>query len=158
MQTRLKIKKGIFALCMLVVLGLNACTEDPIVTTLDAEQLVAGRIGGTWAKPSNIVTPDGVPAEVFGAMRLVFTTTPDGQPDKFLAQESPIIFGTTEGVWAVTGNQDDAQVKLTGVTPVDEFSAKVSSNNLIISFKMGWENTETGATGQGDFSVTLTRQ
>jgi hypothetical protein len=158
MQTRLKIKTGIIALCMLVVLGLNACTEAPIVTSLDGEQLVAGRLGGTWAKPTDIVTPAGVPAEVFGAMRLVFTTDQEGQPAKFLAQECPIIFGTTEGEWDITGTQENGNVKLTGITPVDEFVIKVSSNNLRISFKMGWENTETGATGQGDFSVTLSRQ
>jgi hypothetical protein len=158
MQTRSKLKTSLIALCVLIVIGLSACKDDVVVGSLDAEQLVAGRIGGTWAKPSNIVTPAGVPAEVFGAMRLVFTTDSEGKPAQFLAQDCPIIFGPDAGTWDVSGTQDDAKVKLTGVTPVDEFSAKVSSGSLVISFRMGWENTETGDTGQGDFSVTLNRQ
>ncbi len=158
MKTRLKFKSSIIALFVLVALGLTSCKDDNLVTTLDGEQLVAGRLGGTWAKPTNIVTPAGVPAEVFGSMRLVFTTDGSGQPSQFLAQDCPIIFGPDAGTWAVTGTQEGAKVKLTGVTPVDEFDAKVSSGALIVSFKMGWENTDTKATGQGDFSVTLSRQ
>lgn len=158
MQTRLRFKASLMALLVLVGVGLNSCKDDALVTTLDGEQLVAGRIGGTWAKPTNIVTPAGVPAEVFGSMRLVFTTDGKGQPSNFLGQDCPIIFGATEGTWTVSGTQDGAKVKLTGVTPVDEFDAKVSSAALTISFKMGWENTDTGVTGQGDFSVTLSRQ
>ncbi len=158
MQTRLKFKTSFIALFVLVVLGLSSCKEDPSVGTLDGEQLVAGRLGGTWAKPTNIVTPTGVPAEVFGDMRLVLTTDDSGKPSEFLGQDCPIIFGGSAGTWTVTGTQEGAKVKLTGVTPVDEFDAKVSSGALIISFKMGWENTDTGVTGQGDFSVTLSRQ
>lgn len=158
MQTRLKFKTSLIALCVLVIVGLNACKDDNLVTTLDGEQLVAGRLGGTWARPTNIITPAGVPAEVFGSMRLVFTTDGKGQPSQFLGQDCPIVFAATEGTWSVTGTQEGAKVKLTGVTPVDEFDAKVSSGALTISFKMGWENTDTGVTGQGDFSVTLSRQ
>jgi hypothetical protein len=157
MQTR-KFKTSLIALCVLVVIGLSACKDDNLVGSLDAELLVPGRLGGTWAKASNIVTPQGVPPEVFGAMRLVFTTDVSGKPAQFLAQDCPIIFGPDAGTWSVTGTQEDAKVKLTGVSPVDEFTARVSSGSLIISFRMGWENTETGVTGQGDFSVTLNRQ
>ncbi|WP_146202300.1 hypothetical protein [Dyadobacter jejuensis] len=151
-------KTSLLALVMLAVLGLSACKEDAIVTTLDPEQLVAGRLGGTWAKPTNIVTPEGVPSEVFGAMRLVLTTDELGKPSEFLGQDCPIIFSGEAGTWAATGSQDDAKVMLTGITPVDEFTAKVNSSSLIISFRMGWENTDTGVTGEGDFSVTLSRQ
>lgn len=158
MQTRLNFKSNLIALLVLVVIGLSGCKDDVQVGTLDAELLTPGRIGGTWAKPTNIVTPGGVPTEVFGAMRLVFTTDDSGMPAKFLAEDCPIIFGPSAGTWSVTGSQQEAKVKLTGVTPVDEFTAKVSSGALTISFRMGWENTETGVTGQGDFSVTLSRQ
>ena len=160
MQTRFKFKTGLLALFVLLAVGLTSCEEDITLPggVMDSGLLVAGRVGGTWAKPTNIVTPSGVPAEVFGAMRLVFTTDPNGQPAKFLAQDCPIVFEAKEGDWTITGNQEKATIKLAGIAPVDEFSAKVSSNNLIINFKMGWENTETGATGEGDFSVTLSRQ
>lgn len=158
MQTRLKFKTNVMALLVLIAIGLNSCKDDALVTQMDAELLTPGRLGGTWAKASNIVTPTGVPAEVFGTMRLVFTTDASGKPSQFLAQDCPIIFGTAAGTWDVTGTQEDAKVKLTGVTPVDEFTAKISSGSLVISFKMGWENTDTGVTGQGDFSVTLSRQ
>lgn len=143
---------------MLLVLGLSSCKDDTLESTLDAEQLVSGRIGGTWASPSHIVTPEGVPAEIFGAMRLVFTTDETGKPSEFLAKDCPIVFSAPVGKWAVSGTQEDAKITLTGVSPVDEFSAKVSSGTLTISFKMGWENTDTGVKGQGDFSVTLSRQ
>lgn len=158
MQTRLNFKISFLALMVLAVVGLNSCKDDQIVTKMDLEQLVPGRLGGTWAKPTNIVTPEGVPAEVFGAMRLVFTTDESGKPSEFLGQDCPIIFSGSAGSWAVSGTQEGAKVKLTGVTPVDEFEAKVSSSALTISFKMGWENTDTGVKGQGDFSVTLKRQ
>jgi hypothetical protein len=158
MKTRLKFKAGLSALFVLLVMGLSSCKDDSLKTTLDAEQLVSGRIGGTWANPSHIVTPEGVPPEVFGTMRLVFTTDDSGNPSEFLAKDCPIVFSAPAGKWAVSGTQEDAKIKLTGVSPVDEFSAKVSSGTLTISFKMGWENTETGVKGQGDFSVTLSRQ
>jgi hypothetical protein len=160
MQTRFKFKTGILALLVLLAVGLTSCEEDIDMpgTAMDGGLLAAGRVGGTWAKPTNIVTPTGVPAEVFGAMRLVFTTDQTGQPAKFLAQDCPIIFETKEGDWTITGNEANATIKLAGIAPVDEFYARVSSNNLILNFKMGWENTETGATGEGDFSVTLSRQ
>lgn len=154
MQTRLKL----MALFVLVAMGLSSCKDDSLLAEMDAAELASGRLGGTWAKPTSIVTPEGVPAEVFGAMRLVFTTDEDGKPSEFLAKDCPIVFGGSAGTWAVSGSQENAKVTLTGVTPVDEFTAKVSSGTLTISFKMGWENTDTGATGQGDFSVTLSRQ
>ena len=158
MQTRLNFKASLIALLVLVVVGLSSCKEDQLVGTLDAELLTPGRLGGTWAKPTNIVTPEGVPAEVFGTMRLVFTTDGSGNPSEFLGQDCPIVFSGSAGTWAVTGAQEDAKVTLTGITPVDEFTAKVSSNALTITFRMGWENTDTGVTGEGDFSVTLSRQ
>lgn len=158
MITRLKFKAGITTVLILLIAGLNACKDDVVTSTMDAEQLVPGRLGGTWAKPSNIVTPEGVPAEVFGAMRLVFTTDETGKPSQFLATDCPIVFGATKGTWAVTGTQENAKVTLTGVTPVDEFDAKVTASTLTLSFVMGWENTDTGAKGQGNFSVTLSRQ
>lgn len=158
METRLKFNAGLTALFLLLIIGLSSCKDDSLVTSLDPEQLVSGRLGGTWANPTHIVTPEGVPAEVFGAMRLVFTTDGSGKPSEFLAKDCPIVFSAPAGTWAVTGTQDDAKITLTGVTPVDEFSAKVSSGALTISFKMGWENTDTGVKGQGDFAVTLSRQ
>jgi hypothetical protein len=158
MKTRLTFKAGLSALLMMLVMGLGSCEDEDLKKTLDAEQLVSGRIGGTWASPSHIVTPEGVPPEIFGAMRLVFTTDNSGNPDEFLAKDCPIVFSGPAGKWTVSGTQEDAKIKLTGVTPVDEFSAKVSAGTLTISFRMGWENTETGVQGQGDFSVTLSRQ
>lgn len=158
MQTILKFKTVLMALFVLAALGLGSCKDDSLSAEMDAAQLTSGRLGGTWAKPTNIFTPEGVPAEVFGAMRLVFTTDDSGNPSGFLAKDCPIVFGGSAGTWAVKGPQDNAEVTLTGVTPVDQFNAKVSSGTLTISFKMGWENTDTGVTGQGDFSATLSRQ
>lgn len=145
-------------LLLLALLALGSCKEEEFPVGLDSEQLVAGRLAGTWAKPTQIVTPDDVPPEVFGAMRLVFTTDPSGEPAQFLAKDCPIVFAGTDATWKVEGNELDAKVSLSGVAPVDEFEARVSSASLTIRFHMGWENTDTGETGQGNFSVTLSRQ
>ncbi|MCO5240973.1 MAG: hypothetical protein M9904_13065 [Chitinophagaceae bacterium] len=156
---RLNVK---FFLVLLIagVMGLSSCTKDRLRHEMpDKELLLAGRFDGTWTTPGNIVTPGNVPAEVFGTMRLVFTTDESGNPLKFLAQDCPIIFGNTgAATWTVTGSQDDAKVNITGAGPVDEFTATVTSNQLTISFYMGWENTDTKETGKGDFRVTLIRQ
>ncbi|MBN8856784.1 MAG: hypothetical protein J0H29_00265 [Sphingobacteriales bacterium] len=142
------------------IAGMASCTKDKLQhEVLSPEQLVSGRLAGTWATPSNMVTPDNVPSEVFGGMRLVFTTDASGNPSKFLAQDCPIVFGTAgAGTWTVTGTQDSALVKVTGAEPLDEFSVKVTGSTLTLSFYMGWENTDTKATGQGNFKVTLSRQ
>jgi len=150
-------------LLLLLVAGLTgaaSCTKDKLKHEVpDPEQLVSGRLSGTWATPSNMVTPGNVPSEVFGGMRLVFTTDASGKPSKFLAQDCPIVFGTAgAGTWNVSGTQDSATVKVTGVEPLDEFSVKVTGSTLTLSFYMGWENTDTKATGEGNFKVTLTRQ
>ncbi|MFT3701739.1 MAG: hypothetical protein QM802_05190 [Agriterribacter sp.] len=152
--------KVILVLLVAGLTGAASCTKDKISHVVpDAEQLVSGRLAGTWASPSNIITPDNLPPEVFGTMRLVLTTDATGAPSKFLAQNCPIVFGTAgAGTWTVTGTQDSASVKLTGVDPVDEFTAKVTGSTLTLSFYMGWENTDTKVTGQGNFKVTLTRQ
>ncbi len=145
---------------LLVVIGASSCEKDILhPNTLNGDQLVAGRLDGTWGSPRDIVTPENVPAEVFGAMRLVFTTDANGNPSKFLAQDCPIVFGNGgEATWKVTGTEADAGVTLTGAGPVDDFKVKVTSETLVLSFQMGWENTETKATGKGNFQVTLARQ
>jgi hypothetical protein len=142
------------------IAGMTSCTKGKLQhEVLGPEQLVSGRLVGTWASPSSMVTPDNVPPEVFGGMRLVFTTDASGNPSKFLAQDCPIVFGTGgAGTWTVTGTQDSALVKVTGVEPLDEFSVKVTGSTLTLSFYMGWENTDTKATGEGNFKVTLSRQ
>lgn len=152
--------KLLFVLLVAGVTGVVSCTKDKINREVpDPEQLVSGRLAGTWASPSNVVTPNNLPPEVFGAMRLVITTDASGAPAKFLAQDCPIVFGTGgAGTWTVTGTQDSATVKVVGVEPLDEFTAKVTGSTLTLSFYMGWENTDTKVTGEGDFKVTLTRQ
>lgn len=152
--------KFILVILVSCITILASCTKDKVLHEIAGpEQLAMGRLNGTWASPSNIVTPDGVPAEVFGTMRLVFTTDESGNPSQFLAQGCPIIFGNAgTGSWTVTGDQENAQVKLVGIEPVDEFTAKVSGTTLTLSFYMGWENTDTQETGQGNFQVTLIRQ
>lgn len=161
MTKRLNLKFVLSTLVALIVATvLSSCSKDVLrPNELSGDKLVAGRLDGTWAIPSSIVTPENVPAEVFGNMRLVFTTEDFGTPSKFMAQDCPIVFGnTTSGTWNVSGTEDSAKVSLVGITPVDDFKAKVTSNTLTISFYMGWENTETKQTGKGNFSVTLTRQ
>lgn len=148
---------------ILVVAGITvlaSCKKDiPQHTVATPEELVAGRLSGTWTNPSAIVTPETVPADIFGKMRLVFTTDATGKPAEFLAQDCPIVFGNTgAGVWTIAGTEDSAKVNLTGIGPVDEFTIKVNSNTLTLSFFMGWENTDTKATGKGNFRVTLLRQ
>lgn len=152
--------KFLFVLLVVGVVGITSCTKEKLKhEVLAPEQLVSGRLAGTWAVPSNIITPDNVPPEVFGGMRLVFTTDDAGVPSKFLAQDCPIVFGNAgAGTWTVTGTQDSALVKIVGVEPLDEFSVKVTGPTLTLSFHMGWENTDTKATGKGDFRVTLARQ
>lgn len=152
--------KFIFAMLVAGIITGGSCKKDKIQhTVLSPEQLVSGRLSGTWAVPSNLVTPDNVPPEVFGGMRLVFTTDELGAPSKFLAQDCPIVFGNAgAGSWTVTGTQDSAVVNVTGVEPVDEFSVKINGRALTLSFYMGWENTDTKETGKGNFQVTLTRQ
>lgn len=152
--------KILLVLVLAGVTGASSCEKDKFNhEVLDAEQLVSGRIAGTWGNPSNIVTPDNLPPEVFGTMRLTFTTDASGKPSKFLSQNCPIVFGNAgAGTWTVTGTQDSAMVKLVGIDPLDEFSVKVAGSMLTLSFYMGWENTDTKVTGKGDFRVTLTRQ
>ncbi|HRN58070.1 MAG TPA: hypothetical protein PLL71_16545 [Agriterribacter sp.] len=147
-------------LLMAGTLGIASCTKDKLKHEVPGrEELVSGRLAGTWAGPANIITPENVPEEVFGTMRLVFTTDETGNPSKFLAQGCPIVFGNAgAGTWTVAGTDDSAKVNLTGIAPVDEFNVSVTSSTLTISFYMGWENTDTKVTGKGDFRVTLTRQ
>lgn len=150
----------IVLVALIVVAGTSSCSKDTLhPASLNANQLIAGRLDGTWAAPRDIVTPENVPAEVFGSMRLVFTTDEFGNPAKFMAQDCPIVFGNTPAnSWTVNGNADSAKVNLTNIGPVDDFNIKVSSNSMTISFFMGWENTDTKATGKGNFKVTLARQ
>lgn len=152
--------KNLFVVAAALVL-LGACKKDelPANSNLTGDKLTAGRLNGTWASPRDIVTPETVPAEVFGGMRLVFTTDDTGNPSKFIAKNCPIVFSeATPADWSVTGTADSAKVKLTGISPVDDFDVKVSSNTLTLSFFMGWENTDTKETGKGSFKVTLVRQ
>ena len=147
--------------CLILVFmlaTLSSCEEEIRPVGLDTQQLVAGRFDGTWAKPSLIKTPENVPADVFGDMRLTFTTDESGYPAQFLAKDCPIIFEGLEGKWSVNGSESDATIKLTGITPVDEFKAVVTGTSLTLTFHMGWENTDTGEQGRGDFKVTLARQ
>jgi len=152
--------KILLVLLVAGVTGIASCTKVKVThDMLDPEQLVSGRLAGTWTTPSNIITPDAVPPEVFGGMRLVFTTDASGYPSKFLAQDCPIVFGNAgAGTWTVTGTQDSALVNIMGVDPLDEFNVKVTTSTLTLSFYMGWENTDTKATGKGNFQVTLARQ
>lgn len=141
-----------------LVLAFQSCKDESIIEHgLDAEQLAAGRIAGSWGSPSNIITPNNLPDEIFGDMRLVFTTDADGYPDQFIAKGSTIVFSSEAGNWSVDTSGDIPAVTLTDVVPVDEFTASAGSNSLIISFYMGWENTDTGETGEGEFSATLSR-
>jgi len=144
---------------LLLILSLGACKKEMISgTELDQDQLVAGRLAGTWAKPTQVVVPEQVSDQVFGDMRVVFTTDEKGYPASFIAKDCPIIFSNDAGSWKIAQADGKSKVLLTGVTPVDEMEAKISGTNLVLTFHMGWENTETGATGKGDFSVTLVRQ
>jgi hypothetical protein len=160
MTKRFNLNSVFIVLVAMIVVIASGCSKDLIrPNELSPDQLAAGRLDGTWTGPRDIVTPPNVPAEVFGAMRLVFTTEDSGNPSKFMAQDCPIIFGNTAaGNWSATGAGDSTKVKLTGITPVDDFKVKVSSTSMTISFYMGWENTETKATGKGNFRVTLDRQ
>ena len=144
----------------MVIAGLNSCSKEVVHPgSLAGDQLTAGRLDGTWASPRDIVTPTNVPPEIFGSMRLLFTTDGAGNPSKFIAQDCPIVFTNgTMGSWKITGTADSAKVNLTGITPVDDLNVKVSSGFLTISFFMGWENTDTKAKGSGNFKVTLARQ
>jgi len=160
MAKKLNLKFTFIMLVALIgILGVSSCKKELLHPGgLNPEQRVAGRLDGTWANPRDIVTPENVPAEVFGAMRLVFTTDEAGNPVKFMAQDCPIVFGNATGTWGISGEEGNAKVTLTSVEPVNDFDAKISSTSLILSFYMGWENTDTKATGKGNFRVTLTRQ
>jgi|LSQX01.2.fsa_nt_gb hypothetical protein len=154
----------VFALVLFISINtLYSCKENtPVSDDLqkDETQLIAGRVFGTWASPSKIITPNDVPSGIFGNMRLFFSVDEDGYPLKFIANNCPIIFDSEEATWSVSKieGDDEAEITLQGVGPVDVFNIKVSSKTLIISFYMGWENTETLETGEGDFSVTLERK
>lgn len=161
MKKKFNFKSVVMLLGAFVLLaGLSSCAKEMLrPDVLSGDQLISGRLDGTWTKPTNMITPAGVPQDVFGAMRLVFTTDESGNPLKFIAQDCPIVFSNAvPGAWRITGNADSAQVNLAGVGPVDDFKVKVSANSLNLSFFMGWENTDTKATGKGNFQVTLSRQ
>lgn len=145
-------------LILLTLQMVTGCKKEILNESLDRELLVAGRMSGTWAKPVDIVTPASVPAEIFGNMRLVFTVDEGGKPANFLAQDCPIVFSGLPSTWRITGTEDRASIQLEGVTPVDQMSVHIDGSILHVSFFMGWENTETGETGKGDFKVTLSRQ
>lgn len=155
--SRLRKSLAVVAIATLA-LAIQSCQEQTIIEHgLDKEQLEAGRIAGTWGVPSNIITPNDVPAAIFGEMRLLFTTDSEGYPDKFIAKNCPVVFSDGVGEWSFSISEEIANVTLSEVVPVDEFKASASSSSLVISFYMGWENTETGETGEGEFSVTLER-
>jgi hypothetical protein len=160
MAIRLNLKPALIVLFFCISgLTISSCKKEIIHPNgLNSEQLIAGRLDGTWTSASNIITPENVPAEVFGSMRLVFTTDENGNPSTFLAQDCPIIFGKTSGNWSISGTDEKAKVTLTGVDPVDDLAVKVNSSSLTLSFFMGWENTDTQETGKGNFQITLTRQ
>ncbi len=145
---------------VLITLVYTACKEDAITEHgLDSDQLTAGRIAGVWENPSNIITPDDVPEEVFGEMRLRFTTDDQGYPDQFAATGCPIVFSTGASSWSLNVGNEVTTLMLADVVPVDSFNVvEVTGNALTLSFYMGWENTETGDMGEGTFGVTLTRQ
>jgi hypothetical protein len=157
MIKKINLKTVFIVLAAMIVSSCSKETLNP--KALAGNQLMAGRLDGTWAAPRDMVTPATVPADVFGAMRLVFTTDAAGNPLRFIAHNSPIVFSNaTAGAWKITSTADSAKVSLAGITPVDDFTVKVSSNTLTLSFFMGWENTDTKATGKGNFKVTLVRQ
>jgi hypothetical protein len=159
MRTQLIFKRGLFALFVACCLVLAACEKDLVRDHgLDADQLIAGRLDGTWGGPTAIITPNNIPKEIFGDMRLVFTTDTDGYPAQFSAKDCPIVFGAEVAAWSVAGTADSAKVTLAEVGPVDEFDIHVSATSLTLSFYMGWENTDTGEKGEGEFSVMLTRK
>ena len=143
---------------MLILLSMVACKKEVLHDKIESGKLIAGRMSGTWAAPMNMETPPEVPKEIFGNMRLVFTVDESGNPKEFLAQDCPIVFNGTTSTWTVTGTEDDIDLKLAGTSPVDELKAKIKGNQLTLTFYMGWENTETGKTGKGDFSIILVRQ
>lgn len=148
----------IIVLAAIFFITQNSCKDDIISEHgLDAEQLLAGRIDGTWANPTNIVVPDSLPDEIFGDIRLVFNTA-DSYPNQFYAENCPIVFSTSMSKWSVVQMDSTAVVTLEDVSPVDSFNVEVNSSHLTISFYMGWENTDSGDTGEGNFSVTLSRQ
>jgi hypothetical protein len=160
MAIRLNLKSALIVLFLCTgSLTIVSCKKEIIHPNgLNSEQLIAGRLDGTWTTPSKVITPENVPAEVFGGMRLIFTTDENGNPASFLAQECPIIFGKTVGTWTISESDENAKVTLTGVEPVDNMEVIVNSSSLTLSFFMGWENTDTKETGKGKFQVTLQRQ
>lgn len=156
-KTFLKLSIAMLSIVMLAG-ALNSCQDESIIEHgLDAEQLVAGRIAGTWSLPTDIVTPGNVPTAIFGNMRLRFTTTKAGYPDKFIATGCPIIFSSEASTWSVTLTNEATDLTLSDVVPVDVFNVEVNSSTLTISFYMGWENTETGESGEGEFRANLKR-
>ena len=145
--------------CLAILSMLSACEEDKVIEHgYDDIQLIAGRVAGTWSNPTNIVTPVTVPSAVFGDMRILFTTDENGYPANFIASGAPIVFSSIPGTWTVNQTSDKISITLSEITPVDDFNIEVNSSNLVISFYMGWENTETGEKGEGEFSATLSRQ
>ncbi len=158
MKVTQKLWRGLFVLA-LGGMALGSCKKEPIRGHgLDSTQLIAGRLDGTWGDPMAMVTPNDIPKAVFGNMRLVFTTDEDGYPAQFVAKDCPIVFSPLAGNWSVSGTDAGATVKLTEVGPVDEFDLTVTSAQLTLSFYMGWENTDTGETGEGEFRLTLNRK
>lgn len=149
------IKIGYFLTLMIALVACETYTVQE--HGMDDEQLSGGRLVGTWGEPHAIVTPDGVPAGVFGKMRLVFTVDDNGYPEQFYSTNAPIVFTSGVGEWRYTTEGDYSNITLDQTVPVDNMNVEVSSETLSISFFMGWENTETGETGQGDFSVSLSR-
>jgi len=156
----MKFKNTLSLMLILVVMVLGASCEKEMIdrTVPNPKQLLAGRLMGTWGNPANIITPTDVPPDVFGDMRLVFTTDEAGNPAVFFGKDCPIVFSATESAWVVSGTPELTTVKLSGTAPVDEFEAHVDAKNLTVAFYMGWENMETGEIGEGNFQVTLSRQ
>lgn len=159
MTAKIKLLRGLYLLFICGCLVFSSCEKDPLrAHGLDQTQLIAGRLDGTWGDPTAMVTPNDIPKAIFGNMRLVFTTDENGYPAQFVAKDCPIVFSPLAGSWTVSGTDAGATVTLTDVAPVDTFDLTVTSTQLTISFYMGWENTETGETGKGGFSLTLKRK
>lgn len=151
-----QINNYLIALFLLLITA--ACEKDLSNESLiDRDQLAVEQLSGTWGRPFNVQTPGTVPPEIFGNIRLLFLTDASGNPTEFLASDCPIIFNNEQSHWSTSTTDSGIQIKLSEVGPVDNFSAILDGTTLTLSFYMGWENTETGATGAGDFQVSLSR-
>jgi len=145
------------AIILISITFLWGCDEQKIYeSNLDAQQVIAKNLSGTWESPVEVKTPENVPKSIISKLRLVFTVDENGLPDKFFSEGAQDVFNVGSGTWNF--REDDlTKIVLEGIKPIMDFNIDTSvTNRLRLWFTTTWRDTN-GNSGEGLFEVTMKR-